>query len=152
MISVWNLQVETVLLRNGLLCCGIEEMDLTIRTRRGGVDKKGPGSLGKARWQDRVILGQGEGFGDVQKANLGRKWVETEDEGKSSCEKLRAVMAVLLLVAVCQNTLSDIKINAKIPKTGISDLQNIFPPRSVGPPWVGGLPNSRSTTCGRHYL
>ena len=31
-----------------------------------------------------------------KKANLGRKWLETEDEGKSSCEKLRVVLAVLL--------------------------------------------------------
>ena len=49
-------------------------------------------------------LGEGGGFGDVKKVNLGRKWVETEDEGTSSCEKLRLVLAVLLVVAVCQNT------------------------------------------------
>ena len=50
------------------------------------------------------------GFGDLgeggrvwrrpQKVNLGREWVETEDEGKCSCEKLRVVLAVLLVVAV----------------------------------------------------
>ena len=50
-------------------------------------------------------LGEGGGVGEVKKGNLGRKWVETEDEGKSSCEKLRAVSAVLLVVAVCQNNL-----------------------------------------------
>ena len=43
--------------------------------------------------------------------NLGRKWVETEDEGKSSCEKLRVVLAVLLVVAVCQITPSEITKN-----------------------------------------
>ena len=30
--------------------------------------------------------------------------------------------------------------------------EHIQTPHSVGPPWVGGLPNSRSTTCGGHYL
>ena len=74
-------------------------------------------------------LGEGGGFGDVQKrVNLGRKWVETEEEGKSSCEKLRAVLAVLLVVAVRQNTPSEIQILAKVPKTEFSDLQNIFRP------------------------
>ena len=42
-------------------------------------------------------MGEEGGFGEGQKkVNLGRKWVETEDEGKSSCEKLRPVLAVLL--------------------------------------------------------
>ena len=55
-----------------------------------------------------------DGFGDLgevrrvwrrpKKVNLGKKWVETEDEGKSSCEKLWVVLAFLLVVAVCQNT------------------------------------------------
>ena len=50
-------------------------------------------------------LGEGGGLGDVpKKVKLGRKWIETGDEGKSSCEKLRVVLAVLLVVAVCQNT------------------------------------------------
>ena len=57
-----------------------------------------------------------------------RKWVETEDERKSSREKLRAVLGVLLVVAVCRNTYSEMNINAKVPNTGISDLQNIFAP------------------------
>ena len=49
-------------------------------------------------------LGQREGFGDVPKTvNLGMKWVEMEDEGKSSCEKLRVVLAVLFVVAVYHN-------------------------------------------------
>ena len=76
------------------------------------------------------------GFGDLgeggversKKANLGREWVETEDEGKSSCEKLQAVLAELLMVAVCQNTPSEIQIPAKEQKTGFSDLRNIFRP------------------------
>ena len=54
--------------------------------------------------------------------------VETEDEGKSSCGKLRAVLAALLVVAVCQNTASEIQILAKVPKTGFSNLRNIFRP------------------------
>ena len=55
------------------------------------------------------------GFGDLgerggqKKVNLGREWVEAEDQGKFSCEKLRAVLAVLLVVAVCQNTLQKFK-------------------------------------------
>ena len=63
-------------------------------------------------------LGEEGGFGQGQKTvNLGRKWVETEDEEKSSCEKLGVVLAVLLVVAVCQNTPSEIQIPAKVPKT-----------------------------------
>ena len=53
-------------------------------------------------------LGEEGGFGDVQKMNLGRKWAEAEDEGKSSCEKMRGVWAALLVVAVRQNTPSEI--------------------------------------------
>ena len=63
-----------------------------------------------------------------QNVNLGREWVETEDEGKSSCEKLWVVLSVLLVVPVCQNTLSEIKIHAKVPNAGFSDLRNIFRP------------------------
>ena len=67
------------------------------RTTGFGRTNSGPGSLGKARWRDRVILdGRVRGFGRggrvwgrPKKTNLGWKWVETEDEGKSSCEKLR---------------------------------------------------------------
>ena len=81
-------------------------------TRRGGVDKKGPGSLGKAGWRDQVIWdGRVRAFGRgarvwrlSQKVNLGRERVETEDEGTSSREKLRVVLAVLLVVAVCHST------------------------------------------------
>ena len=50
-------------------------------------------------------LGEEGGFGEgKKKVNLGRKWVKTEDEGKSSCEKLQVVLAVLLVVADCQTT------------------------------------------------
>ena len=73
-------------------------------------------------------MGEGQGFGDVIKTNLGREWVEAENKGKSSCEKLRVVLAVLLVVAVCQNTPSEIQIHAKVQKTGIPDLRNIFGP------------------------
>ena len=41
-------------------------------------------------------LGEWGGFGEFnKKVNLGRKWAEVEDEEKSSCEKLRVVLAVL---------------------------------------------------------
>ena len=76
-----------------------------------------------------VDSGGGEGFGDVQKkANPGRKLLETEDEGKFSCEKLRVVLAVLLVVAVCQNAPLEINIQAKMPKSRFRDLQNISGP------------------------
>ena len=99
------------------------------------------GDLG---WAVSGIRARGQGLETSQKVNLGRKWFEAEDEGKSSCEKLQAVLAVLLVVAVCQNTPSEIQIHAKVPKTGIPDLRNIYiqTPHSIGPPWVGGLPNS----------
>ena len=97
------------------------------------------------------------GFGDLggggrvwrgqKKVNLGRKWVETEDEGKLSCEKLRAVSAVLLVVAVCQNTPSEVQIHAKVPKTGFSDLQNRFLP-SFGRPTPGWGPTELPRGCG----
>ena len=51
----------------------------------------------------------GRVWGRPKKVNLGRNWVDAEDEGKSSCEKLRVVLAVLLVVAVCQNTLQKFK-------------------------------------------
>ena len=69
------------------------------------------------------IWARGEGLETSKKVNLGREWVETEDADKSSCEKVRAVLAVLLVVAVCQNTLP-----CKVQKTGFSDLQSIFRP------------------------
>ena len=51
------------------------------------------------------IWARGGGLGEVkQGVNLRRKWVETEDEGKSSCDNLRVVMAVLLVVAVRLNS------------------------------------------------
>ena len=55
-------------------------------------------------WAGSGIWARREGLGKAKKVDLGRKWVETEDEGNSSCEKLRVVLAVLLVVAVCQNT------------------------------------------------
>ena len=66
------------------------------------------------------------GLRSKKKVNLGRKWVETEDEGKLSCEKLWVVFAVLLVVGVCQNISLKIKSHAQMPKTGISDLQIMF--------------------------
>ena len=55
---------------------------------------------GDVGWAGSGIWAGGEGLERSKKVNLGRKCVETEDEGKSSCEKLRVVSAVLLLVAV----------------------------------------------------
>ena len=66
--------------------------------------------------------------------------VEMEDEGKSSCEKLRVVLAVLLVVAVCQHTPLEIEIKAKAPSIGISYFQDIFAPSFGRPSRVGGLP------------
>ena len=84
-----------------------------------------PGDL---EWAGSEVWARGEGLERSKKVNLGRKWVETEDNGKSSCEKLRAVSAVLLVVVVCQNTPLEIKINVKVPKPETSVLQNIFGP------------------------
>ena len=56
------------------------------------------GNLG---WAGSGIWARGRVWRRPKKVNLGRKWVETEGEGKSSCEKLREVLAVLLVVAVC---------------------------------------------------
>ena len=61
-------------------------------------------------WAGSGIWASGEGLETSKKVNLGRKWVETEDEGKSSREKLLVVSAVLLVVGVCQNTLQKFKI------------------------------------------
>ena len=101
----------------------------------------GPGSLGRARWRDRVIwdgrfrgFRRGGGFGDVPtKVNLGGEWLQTEEEGTTSCEKLRAVSAVLLVVAVSKYPL-EIQIQAKMLKTEILDRTR----RSVGRPSFGG--------------
>ena len=79
-------------------------------------------------WAGAGICVRGEGLERSKKVNLGRKWVEAEDDGKSSCEKLRVVLAVLLVVAVCQSTPSEIQIHAKVQKTGCSDLRIIFRP------------------------
>ena len=73
------------------------------------------------------IWARGEGL-RPNNVNLGRKLVEMEDEGKSSCEKLRVVLAILLVVAVCQNIPSEMQVHAKVPTSGISDLRNIFRP------------------------
>ena len=93
----------------------------------------------------------GGGFRDVQKkVDLKRKWVETEVEGKSSCEKLRVVLAVLLVVAVCQHTPSEIQTHAKGRIFGPPEY--IPTPHSVGPPRVGAYrtpdqPPEVATTC-----
>ena len=84
--------------------------------------------------------------------NLGRKWAETEGEGKPSCEKLRVVLGVILVVAVCQNTHLDIQINAKVPKTEFRTSAIYSDPLCGRPSRVGGLPNSRSSTCGGHSM
>ena len=78
--------------------------------------------------------------------------LETEDEGTSSCVKLQVVLAVLLVVAVCQNTNLIIKINAKCRTPGFHTSGICSAPSFGRPPRVGGLPNSRSTTRGGHYV
>ena len=65
--------------------------------------------------------------------NLGRKWAETEDRGKSSCEKLRVVLAVLLVVAVCQSTPLRIIINEHAEHKKFGPPEHIWTLRSVGP-------------------
>ena len=46
-------------------------------------------------------FGELGGFGDVEKnRNPRRKLPQMEDEGNSSCEKLRVVLGVLLVVTV----------------------------------------------------
>ena len=47
-------------------------------------------------------LGELGGLGDVEKNRTpGRKLLQMEDEGNSSCAKLRAALGVPLVVAVC---------------------------------------------------
>ena len=87
-------------------------------------------------------LSVGEEFGDVPKVNLGRKWVETEDEAKSSCEKLLVVVAVPLVAAVCQNTLQKFNSMQKYRKPDFRTSGIYSPLRSVGRPGLGGLPLS----------
>ena len=105
---------------------------------------------------DGWVRGFGRGgrvWGRPKKVNAGRKWVETEDEGNSSFEKLRAVLAVLLVVAVSQNTPSEIQVHAKVPNTRFLDLQNIFrPPIRYAHPSLGAYrtpdqPPEVATTC-----
>ena len=86
------------------------------------MDLKGPWSLGKARWRDRVIWdGRVRGFGRggrvwrrPQKVNLGRKCVEVEGEGKShvkvACGLGRPFGGT---VAVCQSNPLKSKIHAE---------------------------------------
>ena len=69
-------------------------------------------------------FGERGGVGEVNKCESRKEMGRGRRCGKSSCEKLRAVMAVPLMVAVCQSTPSEIKINAKVPNTEFSDLQN----------------------------
>ena len=58
-------------------------------------------------WAGSGIWARGEGL-ERSKKGESRKWVETEDDGKSSCEKLRVVLSVLLVVAGRQKTPSEI--------------------------------------------
>ena len=83
------------------------------------------GDLG---WAGSGIWARREGLGKARKGESRKEMGGMEDEGNSSCKKLRVVSAVLLVVAVCQNTPSEIQFHAKVPKTRFSDLWNIFPP------------------------
>ena len=88
-------------------------------------------------WAGSGIWARGERLEKSKKVNLGRKWVETEDEGKSSCEKLWVVLAVFLVVTVRQHDPLQIEIHATIPNTGISDSRFFRTPRPVGHPGLG---------------
>ena len=51
-----------------------------------------------------------------KKGKSRKEWLKTEDERKSSYEKLRVVLVAFLVVAVCQNIYLRINIQAKIQK------------------------------------
>ena len=94
------------------------------------------GDLG---WAGPGIWVRGEGLETSQKGESRKEMGPDGRRAQSSCAKLRVVMAVLLVVAVCQNTLSEIKINANMIKAGITDLR-IYSDTSFGrPSQVGGL-------------
>ena len=80
------------------------------------------GDLG---WAGSGIWARGKSLETSPKSESRKEWVETEDDGKSSCEKLRVVLGKLLVVAVCQNTHVKNTINAQVPKHVISDLPNL---------------------------
>ena len=74
-------------------------------------------------------------------ADLGqREWLQTEAEGAFPGEKLREVLVVLLVVAVCQNTPLEINIQANMPKSRFWDLLNMIEPlvRQAVPVWGAG--------------
>ena len=101
--------------------------------------------MGKARWRDRVILdGRVRRFGPgrrvwrpPKKTNLEGNCSESEDEGKSSCEKMQVVLGVLLVVAVCQNTPSG---NPPTPlgSSGVWDPCLFLLPLLLSSPWPPG--------------
>ena len=72
-----------------------------------------------------------------KKVNLGRKCVQTNYEGKSSCEKLRVVLGVLLVVAVCQIIPMKMKIMQQCRKPEFRTSRIYSTPRSVGRPSLG---------------
>ena len=86
---------------------GFDHTNSARRCRLEGSWEPGEGYMARSGdfgWAGAGIWARGKGLETSQKVNLGRQWLETEDEGKSSCEKLRAVLGVLLVVAVCPNT------------------------------------------------
>ena len=73
-----------------------------------------------------------------QKGESRKEWVETEDGGKSSCENLWAVLAVLLVVAVCQNTPFQNQKSCKNTESrNFGHPEYIRNPRSVAHPRLG---------------
>ena len=89
---------------------------------------------------DGRVRGFGRGgrvWGRPQKVNLERKRLDTEDEGESSCEKLWGVSAVLLVVAVCQNTLQKLNLMQTYRNQNFGPPEYIRTPRSVGHPRLG---------------
>ena len=83
------------------------------------------GDLG---WVGSQIWARGKGLETSQQGESRKELLETEDEGKSSCEKLQVVLGVLLVVAACPNTLLEIKDQAKMPKARFRGLWNMFGP------------------------
>ena len=90
-------------------------------------------------WVGSHLWARGKGLETLQKANLGRKWIQTEDEGKSSCEKLWVVLGVALVVAVCRNNPLELNTQAQMQKPRFWDLQNPPAPAPAGAINLGSL-------------
>ena len=89
--------------------------DHTSSARRGRLEgswEPGEGWMARSGdfgWAGSGGWARGGGFGEVKKGESRKEMGRAEDEGKSSCEKLRAVMAVLLVVAAFKIALQKFK-------------------------------------------